>query len=144
MFGRDANEGIPHDMKEVKSLLNKNDFVFCGALRYAENETSDATSAKLAKYFKSEFINLTLVSGLYDKNPLKHKNAEFIPEISWMDFDKIANKEKFKPGQHFVLDQKAAKIIKKYKIKTYIIGKNLENLDKLLSGKKFTGTVISG
>ena len=144
MFGNDANEGIPHDMKEVKSLLNKNDFVFCGALRYAENETSDATSAKLAKYFKSDFINLTLVSGLYDKNPLKHKNAEFIPKISWTDFDKIANKEKFKPGQHFVLDQKAAKIIKKYKIKTYIIGKNLENLDKLLSGKKFTGTVILG
>lgn len=144
LFGKDANQGIPHDMLEVKNLLRKNNPVFCGALRYAKNETSDATSAKLARFFNTEFINLTLVPGLFTQNPLTHKDAKFIPKISWQKFEKMANKTKFKPGQHFVLDQKAAKIIKKYKIKTYIIGKNLENLDKLLSGKKFTGTVILG
>jgi len=143
IFGKDANQGIPHDMKSVASLLKKNNPVFCGALRYAKNETSDATSAKLARFFNCEFINLTLVSGLHDKNPLKYKNAKFIPKISWKDFEKMVPR-KFKPGQHFVLDQKAAKIIKKYKIKTYILGRNLKNLDNLLSGKKFKGTIIEG
>ncbi len=144
LFGKDANEGIPHDMKQVSNLLKKNNPVFCGALRYAENETSDATSAKLARFFSCEFINLTLVSGLYTKNPLKYKNAKFIPKISWRDFYDKAKKIEFEPGQHFVLDQSAARIIKKYKIKTYILGKNIKNLNNLLSGKRFKGTVIYG
>ena len=110
-FGNDANKGIPHDMKEVKNMLRIYDIVFCGALRYAENETSDGTSAKLAKYFKTTFINLTNVSGLHDKNPKKFKNAKFISKITWKDFHKIATKQSFKPGQHFVLDQSASKII---------------------------------
>lgn len=143
-FGKDANEGIPHDMQQVASLLEKNNIVFCGALRYAPKETSDATAAKLAHFFKTDFINLTLVSGLYNKNPLKYKNARFIPKISWHAFYKRANKIKYKPGQHFVLDQDAARIIKEHKIRTYILGKDLRNLDNLLSNKKFTGTIIKG
>jgi len=143
-FGKDANEGIPHDMKQIKSLLKKNDVVFCGALRYAKKETSDGTSAKIARFFKTDFINLTLVPGLYDKNPIERKNAKFIPRISWQDFWNKARKIKYSPGQHFVLDQHAAEIIKNYKITTYILGKDMKNLDNLLNGKKFKGTIISG
>lgn len=141
-FDQDT-KGIPHDMKHVKNLLVKHDVVFCGALRYAPEQTSDSTSAELASYFNTEFINLTLVSGLHDKNPLMHKNAKFIPEISWNNFYKMASKIPFKPGQHFVLDQNAARIIKEHKIKTYIIGKNLKNLENFLNNKKFRGTVIA-
>ena len=143
-FGNDANKGIPHDMKEIKNMLRIYDIIFCGALRYTGDETSDSTSAKLANFFETEFINLTNVDGLFNKNPLKNKNAKFIPKITWEDFDKIANKIKFKPGQHFVLDQKASKIIKENKISTYILGTNLNNLNHLLNGKKFKGTTIIG
>lgn len=142
-FGKDANQGIPHSMKEVRGLLRKNHIVFCGALKYKKKQTSDGTSAQIARYFKSEFINLTNVPGLYDKNPKKSRSAKFIPEISHKDFLKMANQLDFKPGQHFVLDQKAAKIIKKYKIKTYILGPELKNLDYLLNRKHFVGTIIS-
>ena len=142
-FGREANEGIPHDMKEVKNMFRFHDIVFCGALRYAKNETSDGTSAKLAHYFDSNFINITNVNGLYTKNPKEYKDAKFIPEISHKDFLIRANQIKFKPGQHFVLDQKAAKIIKKYNITTYILGENLKNLDNVLNGKSFVGSRIS-
>jgi len=141
-FGKDANQGIPHEMKEVKSLLLKHDIVFCGALRYEKKQTSDSTAAKLAKFFESDFINMTNINGLYDKNPKTHRSAKFIPEISYKNFLKKANELKFKPGQHFVLDQSAAKIIKKYKIKTFIIGDNTSNLDNLLNKKHFVGTII--
>ena len=144
LFGKDANEGIPHNMKHVASLLNRNDIVFCGALRYAPNETSDGTAAKLAAYFMCPFINLTNVQGLYTKNPSKFKDAKFIPEISWKDFHKMANKTKFQPGQHFVLDQSASKIILEKKITTYILGQNMKQLNNLLKNKKFKGTVIFG
>lgn len=143
-FGKDASQGIPHDMLQVSNLLKKNNIVFCGALRYAKKETSDGTAAKLARFFGCEFINLTKVSGLHTKNPHEHKDAVFIPYISWLDFWNKANKIKYKPGQHFVLDQHAAEIILKHRIKTYIIGRNLKNLDNLLSGKKFKGTIIHG
>lgn len=143
-FGKEANENLPRSMKEVENLLSKNKIVFCGALRYSSKETSDGTAAKLANYLNTDFINITNVSGLYSSNPAKNKKAKFIPYTSWKDFEKRALDIKFRPGQHFVLDQKAASQIKKNKIKTYIIGKNLKNLDNILNNKKFTGTLIEG
>ena len=141
-FGKDANQGIPHDMGQVKNLLRFNNPIFCGALRYAKDQTSDSTSAKLANYFKCDFINLTNIKGLFDKNPKKFRSAKFIPEISHKKFLKMAKKIKFKPGQHFVLDQTAAKIIKKYSITTYILGDS-KNLNKVLNNQHYIGTQIS-
>jgi len=142
-FGIDPKEGIPHTMDSVKNYLEKRDIIFCGALEYKEDRTSDSTAAEIAKKFKTEFINITNVSGLYNKNPKEHKDAKLIHEISWEKFNEMANKIKFKPGQNFILDQSAAKIIMKNKITTYII-KELAELNNLLKGKKFFGTKISG
>jgi uridylate kinase len=50
---------------------------------------------------------------------------------------------RFTPGQHFVLDQDASKIIMKNKIKTYILGKDLKQFDNFLNNKPFLGTKIS-
>ena len=142
-FGQDQEKGIPHKIREIKKYLKKQDVVFCGALKYEPRQTSDSTSAKIAKYFKTIFINLTNVDGLYNSNPKTNKNAKFIPEISYKDFHKLANKNKYTPGQHFVLDQTASKIIMEENIPTYILGKNLKNLNNLLRNKKFKGTIIS-
>lgn len=143
-FDFDASKGVPHNMKTLKKYLRKRGIVFCGALEYKPHQTSDSTSAQIASYFKCDFINLTNVYGLHDKNPLKFKNAKFIPEISWKSFNKMAQKIKFEPGQHFVLDQTASKEIMKNKIKTYILGQDMKQLDNLLNGKKFIGSVING
>ena len=141
-FGKDANQGIPHSKETVKNLLKKNEIVFCGALRYHANETSDGTAARLADFFNSDFINLTNVKGLYNKNPLKNKDAKFIAKITREKLYKRIAKLKYTPGQHFILDQEAIRIIKQKKIKTYILGRNLINLDNVIRNKKFTGTTI--
>ena len=141
-FGIDPHKGIPHKMKQVKNYLKTRDIVFCGALEYKPDQTSDSTAAEIAKNLKAKFINLTNIKGLYTDNPLTNKKAKFISKISWQEFEKMANKSKFHPGQHFVLDQTAAKIIQKNKIPTYIIGKDTKQLDNLLKCKKFTGTTI--
>lgn len=143
-FGKEANDKLPMDMNEVKANLGKNDVVFCGALRYTAKSTSDSTAAKLAKKLKTSFINITNIQGLYTANPFTHKSAKFIPTISWKAFDSRANRRKYHSGQHFVLDQKAATLIHEHKIKTYIIGPDMRNLDKILSGKCFKGTLIEG
>ena len=143
-FKQNQEMGIPHKMPELKKYLKKYDIVFCGALEYHPNQTSDSTSAEIAQEFKCNFINLTDVKGLHDKNPKEHKDAKFIPKISWKDFDEMANRIKFRPGQHFVLDQKASGIIWKSKITTYILGKDMKQLNNLLNAKKFIGTEIFG
>ena len=143
-FNQDPIKGIPVKMREIKKYLKKQDVVFCGALEYHSHQTSDSTATEIAHNFKTSFINLTDIKGLYNKNPKKIKNAKFIPKISWKEFHKIASKEKFRPGQHFVLDQKASALILKNKILTYIIGRNLKELDNLLNNRKFTGTIIQG
>ncbi len=141
-FDKDPESGIPHDMKHLANLLIKEDIIFCGALRYAPNQTSDATACRLAAVLKADFINLTNVKGLYDKNPMKFKNAKFIQNISREGFNKIVMAIPQKPGMHAPVDHTAMKIILEHKIKTYIVGKDAKQLDNLLKGKHFIGTTI--
>jgi uridylate kinase len=144
IFGFNPEKGIPHKLSEVKNLIKKQDLVFCGALEYKAHETSDSTAVEIARHFRTDFINLTNVNGLHDKNPKEFKNAKFIPEISWRDLYKMATQKEFKPGQHFVVDQTASKIMMESRITTYILGKNLKQFDNLLNNKKFTGTIVQG
>jgi uridylate kinase len=142
IFG--LSKEIPNNLNDVKKSLRNNNLVICGALGMQKDMTSDGNAAEIAEMIKADYlINMTNVKGLYDKNPKTCKTAKFIPSISFKDFKARINKIKFKAGQHFVLDQSAAKIINKSKIKTYIVNNNLNNLDKLLNDKKFVGTVIN-
>jgi len=143
-FKIDPEKGIPRSKATLKKYLRKRDVVFCGALDYQPNQTSDSTAAQLARSYKTIFVNLTNVKGLYDKDPSKYKDAKFTKEISWKDFDKKANESKYQPGQHFVLDQTAARIILEEKIPTYIIGQDMKQLDNILKDKDFKGTLIKG
>jgi len=139
---KEVNDFLPLNMKQVKNALKKNNVVICGALRFSPNSTSDSTAAKLAHYLKTEFINLTNVAGLYDKDPKKYKDAKFIPLSTWEEFNAKVSKIKFSHGQNFILDQKASEIIKKHRIKTYLLGSDLKNFSNALAEKKFTGTII--
>jgi uridylate kinase len=141
-FGQDQERGIPHKLSELQHYASKFNVGFCGSLEYDRKQTSDSTAAQIAGFLRCGFVNLTNVNGLYNKNPSEYKDAKLIPEISWEEFDKMANKIKYEPGQHFVLDQTASKIIKKNKTPTYILGKDIRQLDNLLNGKKFIGTKI--
>lgn len=144
VFGKEANDELPKNMKEIKNDLSKNSVAICGALRYTKKSTSDATASKIAHYLKGSFINMTNIKGLFTANPVTNKNAKFIPAINWKDFQKMANKTKYQPGQHFVLDQGASNIIKEFKISTYIIGPDLKNIEKILKKQKFIGTLVEG
>lgn len=141
-FGAEANKIVPRNMKSVKRMLRRNRVVFCGALRWKDNNTSDGNAAQLAGYLGCSFINLTNVRGLYDRDPAK-RGAKFIGKISWKDFLVIAKKVKYEAGQHFVLDLVAAEEILKRRIVTYIVG-SLKSMDGVLRGKRVSGTVISG
>ena len=144
LFGINPELGIPHTTETLKKYVKKQDIIFCGALEYKPRQTSDSTAAELARDFRAVFINLTNVPGLYNKNPLEHKDAKLILRISWWEFCRMVNKNKYEPGQHFILDQTAAGIIMKAQIPTYILGKDLKQLEAVLQDKDFRGTLIYG
>ncbi len=142
VFGKEANSKLPLAMKDVANALRKNSVAISGSLRYAKKETSDGSAAKLASYLHAPFINITNVSGLYTADPKKDRKAMFIPYDSWSSFKKRAAKLHYKAGQHFVLDQTAAALIKEKRIPTYIVGNSIANLERLILGRPFTGTTI--
>lgn len=144
LFGIDISEGIPHTLHTVEKYLKKHNIVFCGALEYKPKQTSDSTATEIARHFRTFFINLTDVAGLYDKNPRENKNAKLITSISWKEFNSMANKQEYTPGQHFVLDQEAARKIMEAQIPTYILGKDMKQFEAVLQGKQFKGTLVSG
>ena len=135
---------IPDSLREVKEELFNHGVVVCGALGFQPEMTSDGDAAQIAAYLKAKyFLNLTDVNGLYDKDPKKFKNAKLVKKIDYSSFLNIVKKIKYEAGQHFVLDQSAAKIISKDKVCTVIInGKNLDNIFKFLSNKAYIGTLI--
>ena len=61
--------------------------------------------------------------------------------MNWKNFSKLIN-QKWKAGMNTPFDPIAAKEAQKSKMKVYIIGRDLKNLENLLEGKKFNGTTI--
>ena len=133
---------IPKSLIELKSMLHNQNILICGGFAEDLGTTSDGTAAEIAKATKATtFINLTNVKGLYTKDPRKYTDAKFIPKITHKAFQEIIDKHNEKPGQHFVLDQHAAKICRENTI-TVIIIKGINNLQKVLEKKTFSGTTI--
>ncbi|OGF99613.1 hypothetical protein A2153_03550 [Candidatus Gottesmanbacteria bacterium RBG_16_38_7b] len=93
-------------------------------------------------YKASALINMSNIEWVYNKDPKKHNNAIFIKKIDWQDYEKLIDK-KWSPGVNVPFDPVATKMAKKLNCTVYIIGKNLENLNSLLEGRDFKGTVIS-
>ncbi len=136
---------VPHSFAAVRAQLKKYRIVVCGALGFIADMTSDGDAALLAKEVHAElFVNLTDVDGLFTKDP-KIPGAKLVEKIQWRAFLEIAHKVGFKPGQHFVLDHKAAHMIGRYKIRTVIVnGHDLKNVEQCIAGKPFKGTLIYG
>ncbi len=139
-------EPLPDSLQEVKFMLSSRKIIICGALGFQPDMTSDGTAAQIASYVGADaFFNLTNVKGVFDKDPNKYKTAKFIPELTFKEFFAMAKKIAYTPGQHFILDQTAAKLIAQAKVKTIILdGAKLANVEKAFLGKEFVGTVIDG
>lgn len=104
--------------------------------------TTDTDAAYIAESMKANvLINVTDVKGVYTDNPDKNPKAKFLPKLSWNEFFKISGGVGG-PGGHFVFDPVASRICKRNKTKVYVISKNLKNLENVLKGKRFIGTII--
>ena len=105
--------------------------------------STDYMSVLLAKRFKvKEIIDAGNIPFDYTKDCFKYKDAKVIERISWKNYRKLVG-SKWIPGLHAPIDPIAAKLAQKLKIRALIVkGTELKNFEKLLSGKKFKGTII--
>lgn len=112
---------------------------------YLPGHSTDYDAVRMARKFKSRtIVNISNVSSLYAKDPKKFKDAKPIHQISWRDYRRMfGNPRKHLPGQNIPIDAVAALHSQKYKLETYYVGgRDLKNLDRLLSGKNWQGTRI--
>lgn len=89
-------------------------------------------------------INLTNTTHgyIYDKDPKKFPEAKPLKKMTWDQVIKIMG-EKWTPGANVPFDPIAAKLAKKIGLKVINCnGRDLRNLDNILEGRKFVGTII--
>ncbi|MBD3281654.1 UMP kinase [Candidatus Uhrbacteria bacterium] len=105
--------------------------------------STDYVATRLAKKYKAEtVINLSNIAQAYDKDPAKYKDAKPLANIDWKSFRKIVG-NKWIPGMNAPFDPIASRLASQSKIRVIIAdGKNLSNLKKILTGKKYFGTTI--
>ena len=105
--------------------------------------STDDDAVRLARIYGADtVINLSNVDYVYTKDPRKFEGAKKVEIASWADFRKIVG-SRWNPGKNAPFDPTAARLAQKHKLKVIIAnGKNLKNLENILEGRKFKGTVI--
>ena len=105
--------------------------------------STDNDAVVLAERFSGNLVvNLSNIAKVYTDDPKKNPEANPIDSISWEDFIKIVGTE-WVPGKNTPFDPIASQRAQKAGIKVICAaGKDIENLENILNGKDFKGTVI--
>lgn len=105
--------------------------------------STDYDAVILARDYKVKLIiNLSNIDYVYDKDPNKYKNAKKLQEITWTEMEKIVG-NKWTPGLNMPFDPIATRLAKKLGLTVVIAhGKKFDNLNLIISGESFKGTVI--
>nr|QQK86903.1 uridylate kinase [Treponema denticola]QQK86904.1 uridylate kinase [Treponema denticola]QQK86905.1 uridylate kinase [Treponema denticola]QQK86906.1 uridylate kinase [Treponema denticola] len=105
--------------------------------------STDNDAVVLAEMFSGNLVvNLSNIAKVYTDDPKENPEARPIDSISWKDFIKIVGTE-WVPGKNTPFDPIASQRAQKAGIKVICAaGKDIENLENILNGKDFKGTVI--
>ncbi len=105
--------------------------------------STDYVAVSLAqKYGAHRVLNLTNIDMVYDADPAKNKNAKSVRDICWKDFRKIVG-DVWSPGANAPFDPVASKLAEKYTMDVIIAkGTDIKNVNAILHGKKYIGTLI--
>lgn len=141
IFGKEASPEIIMLDSRI-SDLKKSISICIGGL--APGGTSDSTAVKFAQRFgATNIVNLTNVSGVYDRDPRKFKNSKLIPRMTWQDLKRQFGTRKT-PGRHMPFDATVSNQVEKNRLSVAIMnGRDLNNFEKFLEGQNFRGTLIS-
>ena len=139
------NKAYPHPpttLHEIKNAVDGRQIVVTGGLH--PGQSTNGTAALIAeKISASEFINATDVDGVYDLDPNKYPKAKKFSRINIKDLKNILIHEDSMAGGYDLMDIVALKIIERSQIKTRIVKADLKILEKVITGKSTSGTIIT-
>lgn len=126
-----------------RKLLNWNQPVAIGA-GWKPGWSTDYDAVVVARdYHASVIINLSNIDYVFDKDPRIHKDALPIKKTTWDYFENIVGNE-WVPGINAPFDPVASQLAKKHHMTVIVAnGKNFANLENILNGEPFKGTVIT-
>ncbi len=93
-------------------------------------------------YGANTVINMSNITTVFDSDPKLNPDARPIHQMKWEEFEKLVGIV-WKPGSNLPFDPMATKLAKDLGLKVFVIGKDLDNLMKILDGNDFLGTVIT-
>lgn len=94
------------------------------------------------RYGAGTVINLSNIPYVYDKDPRTNPDAVAFPQLTWKEYRRRFG-TRWDPGLSSPFDPVASKEAEKQKLRVIIAeGRDLANLDRMLTGKSFKGTVV--
>ncbi|BCU67280.1 uridylate kinase [Sulfolobales archaeon HS-7] len=136
---------VPTDMEDfLQAFSNKNNKVIViGGLQ--PGQSTSGVAALIAESTRSEYlIDCTNVDGIYDKDPSKNNDAKILSSVNVKELEKIlSNVQGVNAGTYELIDPLAIKIIKRARIKTFVIHFNdIDKIPFLVRGKLKIGSEI--
>lgn len=139
LFGKMAHPSI---ITDPRSPLPRSAAVVIGA-GWRPGCSTDYDAVLLAKKFGAgTVVNFSNITYVYDKDPRDFADAKPLKALSWRDYcGKFGCR--WKPGLNSPFDPVAAKAAKKAGLKVIVAdGRDLANIDRIIAGQPFQGTVI--
>jgi uridylate kinase len=124
------------------------DFTFTGrvlmAAGWKPGFSTDYDAVVLAERFGAEkILMLSNIAQVYDDDPRKNPDAKPLSRLTWNEYKKMAGSE-WKPGANVPFDPVAtARAAEAGLTVIAAAGSDLENLESILNGEDYIGTVIS-
>lgn len=126
-----------------RKLVNWKEPVVIGA-GWKPGWSTDYDAVILARDYKARLIvNLTDIDWVYDKDPKRYTNAKPIKKITWEKMQELIG-TKWVPGFKAPFDPSAVKLAKELRVTAIVTnGHDFQNLEKIVGGDSFRGTVIT-
>ena len=105
--------------------------------------STDYDAVVLARdYGGKVIINLSNINWVYDKDPNKNNDAKKIEELTWGEMQGLVGNT-WKPGLNTPFDPVATQLAQKLHLTVIVTnGTDFQNLENIIEGKDFKGTVI--
>ena len=132
---------VPLTVEDAAECLNEGKIVVMGGLK--PGMTTDTVAALIAEHVGADLlIKATDQEGVYNKDPRKYSDAVKLDKLSFEDLPKVLAENKHKAGIHQILDPEAVKILKRKRVKIFVLnGFKPENVLLVVEGKH-VGTLI--
>jgi len=140
-LGKIGYKRVPLTLEDAVKCLKAEKILIMGGLK--PGMTTDAVAALIAERIDADLlIKATDQEGVYDKDPRQHEDAVKLDYLSFKEISNVLAESKHRAGIHQILDPEAVKILKRGRVKIFVLnGFEPENVLLVVEGKHI-GTMI--